>query len=146
VVARNDLGNRLRAYRIAASLSQEELAEKSGISVRAISDLERGRTRWPHPGSVHRLADALELTGPARAEFISAASRRLPGTASGKPRPAGRGRVLPQQLPPAVPAFAGRSGELANLSNVLASPGGTVVITAIGGTAGVGKTNLGANT
>jgi tetratricopeptide (TPR) repeat protein len=112
------------------------------MSVRAISDLERGRTRWPHAGPVHRLADALELYGPARAEFVNAASRRLPRTTPGKTAAVSGGRVVPRQLPPAVPAFAGRNGELATLSHVLARPGGTAVITAIGGTAGVGKTAL----
>src|ERR1700729_3982583 len=63
-------GTRLRACRYAAGLSQAALAEQSGLSVRAISDMERGRTRWPHPDSVRRLADALELRGPARAEFF----------------------------------------------------------------------------
>ena len=50
--------------------------------------------------------------------------------------------MIPRQLPPAVPAFAGRSIELATLSRVLARPGGAAVISAIGGTAGVGKTAL----
>jgi tetratricopeptide (TPR) repeat protein/transcriptional regulator with XRE-family HTH domain len=136
------LGTRLRACRIAANLSQEELAAQAGISVRTISDLERGKTRWPHPGSVHRLADALDLTGQAREEFISAASRRLPAISPANAAPARGGRVVPRQLPPAVPAFAGRVSELATLSRVLARPGGTAVITAIGGTAGVGKTTL----
>ncbi|HEY1626713.1 MAG TPA: helix-turn-helix domain-containing protein [Streptosporangiaceae bacterium] len=142
VVDGPDFGDRLRASRLVAGLSQEELAARSGISVRAISDMERGRTRWPHPASVHRLADALALTGSVRAEFVSGASRRLPGAATGEsPSPGGR-RVLPRQLPPTLPAFAGRSSELTILSRVLSRPGGTAVITAIGGTAGVGKTAL----
>jgi tetratricopeptide (TPR) repeat protein len=135
-------GDRLRACRVAANLSQEELSAQSGVSVRAIGNLERGRTRWPHPGSVHRLADALQLTGPVRAEFVTAASRRLPPVAASMPGSAGAGRVLVPRLPAAVSAFAGRSAELATLSRVLTRPGGTVVITAIGGTAGVGKTAL----
>jgi tetratricopeptide (TPR) repeat protein len=142
VVDSPDFGDRVRVGRIAAKLSQEELSAQSGVSVRAISDLERGRTRWPHPASVLRLADALQLTGPARAEFIAAAGRRLPRIAPGNGAPVSGGRVVPRQLPPAVPAFAGRSSELATLSHVLSRPGGTAVITAIGGTAGVGKTAL----
>jgi tetratricopeptide (TPR) repeat protein len=70
-------GSWLRAGRLTAGLSQEELAGRSGVSVRAISDLERGRTRWPHPDSVGRLADALELEGARRAEFVALAARRL---------------------------------------------------------------------
>jgi len=51
--------------------------------------------------------------------------------------------VLPRQLPPAVAHFAGRAGELAALSGLLrAESSATVVISAIGGTAGVGKTAL----
>ena len=70
-------GTRLRSCRQLAGLSQQELAERSGLSVRAISDLERGRTRFPYQDSLARLADALALSEPARTEFITSASRRL---------------------------------------------------------------------
>jgi transcriptional regulator with XRE-family HTH domain len=40
-------------------MTQEELAGKSGLSVRAISNLERGRTTRPHPRSLEVLAVAL---------------------------------------------------------------------------------------
>jgi DNA-binding SARP family transcriptional activator len=61
--------------------------------------------------------------------------------------PAGRSEtVVPRELPAAVPHFAGRASELAVLTELLGQAGeqaaGTVVITAIGGTAGVGKTAL----
>jgi tetratricopeptide (TPR) repeat protein/transcriptional regulator with XRE-family HTH domain len=145
---------RLRACRRSAGLSQDELAEQSGLSVRAIRDLERGHTRWPYPDSLHRLADALELRDAVRAGFLGAASRRLAGAQA--PASTGRradgaagiqarhrsGRVVPRYLPAAVPAFAGRRDQLATLSRVLQEPGGTAVVTAIGGTAGVGKTAL----
>jgi DNA-binding SARP family transcriptional activator/Tfp pilus assembly protein PilF len=48
----------------------------------------------------------------------------------------------PRQLPPPVPHFAGRAGELAALTALRDEDGGTVVISAITGTAGVGKTAL----
>ncbi|HEV2376606.1 MAG TPA: BTAD domain-containing putative transcriptional regulator [Streptosporangiaceae bacterium] len=54
-------------------------------------------------------------------------------------------RVVPRQLPPAVAGFAGRATELAELTRLLeqaTGAGRTVVISAIGGTAGVGKTAL----
>ena len=60
--------------------------------MRAISDLERGRTRFPYQDSLARLADGLALGGSARTEFITSASRRL--------APAEAGMVL-RQLPPA---------------------------------------------
>jgi Domain of unknown function (DUF4062)/NB-ARC domain len=54
-------------------------------------------------------------------------------------------RAVPRQLPAAVPYFAGRTAELTALTGLLrsrADVGGSVVISAIGGTAGVGKTAL----
>jgi len=48
--------------------------------------------------------------------------------------------TAPAQLPPAVPAFAGRGGELDSLDAMLGTPWGPVAI--ISGTAGVGKTAL----
>jgi DNA-binding SARP family transcriptional activator/Tfp pilus assembly protein PilF len=50
--------------------------------------------------------------------------------------------VRPSLLPAAVPDFTGRSRELQALSAVPEWAGGPVLITAIGGTAGVGKTAL----
>jgi transcriptional regulator with XRE-family HTH domain len=117
--AAGSFGARLRSCRRSAGLSQAELAERSGLSVRAISDLERGRTRWPYRDSLHRLADALGLRDSARAGFLSAAGRRLarpqgPGGNGAGPDAAasigGRrtsGLVVPRYLPAAVPAFAG---------------------------------------
>jgi transcriptional regulator with XRE-family HTH domain len=54
-------GTLLRGYRSASGLTQEDLAERSGVSIRAIADMERGRTARPFRHSVHRLAEALEL-------------------------------------------------------------------------------------
>jgi len=61
--------------------------------------------------------------------------------------PAGRSEtVVPRELPAAVPHFVRRASELAVLTELLGQAGeqaaGTVVITAIGGIAGVGKTAL----
>jgi tetratricopeptide (TPR) repeat protein/transcriptional regulator with XRE-family HTH domain len=143
----------LRACRLAAGLSQQELAEASGMSVRAISDLERGRARRPYPDSLHRLADGLRLRDQARAEFIASAGRRLVRGVAARVTAApedwlvrtGAGRVVPRQLPGAVRQFIGRRRELAALTGLLECAGSTpaaVVISAIGGTAGVGKTAL----
>jgi DNA-binding SARP family transcriptional activator/tetratricopeptide (TPR) repeat protein len=55
------------------------------------------------------------------------------------------GRVVPRELPAGVRHFAGRDVELAALTALLDEPSagrGIVVISAIGGTAGVGKTAL----
>ncbi len=134
-------GWRLRACRRSSGLSQQELAEQSGLSIRAISKLECGRTRWPYPDSVGRLADALSLRDAERAEFITAAERRL-GHGTGPARPRAGHVYVPQLLPAPIPGFTGRAGELATLSRMLDEPGGTALVTAITGTAGAGKTAL----
>jgi len=90
-------GIRLRSCRQSAGMSQQELAERSGLSVRTISDLERGRTRFPYPDSLGRLADALGLRDPARTEFIAAAGRRLASAGSSQ-----NGPVVPRQWQPAA--------------------------------------------
>jgi tetratricopeptide (TPR) repeat protein len=146
------LGARLRTYRRSSGLSQEELSKRSGLTVRMISNLESGRTQWPFPNSLRRLADALELRGVARTEFMSIGGRRPARFAGPSSRAPGRRETrsgdvaLPRQLPAVVAHFCGRGRELAALTGMLeqAGPGapGTVVISAIGGTAGVGKTAL----
>ena len=40
-------GNLLRRYRLAAGMTQDELAERAGLSARGISDLERGARGLP---------------------------------------------------------------------------------------------------
>lgn len=121
--------------RVQAGLTQEELADRTGLSVRAISDIERGLTTRPRRSSVGLLADALglgELTAAGQA------AGRQPGGHSHRP-------AVPCQLPAALPNFAGRTAELAELTCLLdqaGSRGGTVVTVAICGTAGAGKTAL----
>jgi transcriptional regulator with XRE-family HTH domain len=58
-------GEILRRLRTAVALSQEELAARSGLSTRGISDLERGVRRAPHLETVRLLADALGLAATA---------------------------------------------------------------------------------
>src|ERR1700730_2380113 len=52
----------LRRLRLRAALTQEELAERSGLSVEAISALERGFRRHPRTATLALLASALDLT------------------------------------------------------------------------------------
>ena len=135
-------GRLVRGYRLAAGLTQEELAGRSGLSARAIADMERGRTGRPYPSSVLALAGALDLAASQREQLIRA-SRPAAGGGS-MPGPAAAAPVA-RELPPAVSCFAGRAGELAALAGLLEdsrADGGAVVISAIAGTAGVGKTGL----
>ena len=64
-------GRALRRARLAARLTQEELAERAGLSPRGISDLERGTRQAPRLDTAERLADALELPGTSREDFIA---------------------------------------------------------------------------
>ena len=66
----------LRELRVAARLTQEELAEAAGLSPRTVSDLERGVNRTAHKDTARLLADALHLIGPARARFEAVARGR----------------------------------------------------------------------
>ncbi len=49
----------LRRYRREAALTQEQLAERAGLSVRGLSDLERGARVHPHRHTLDLLAAAL---------------------------------------------------------------------------------------
>src|SRR5919199_2478724 len=68
-------GERLRRYRITAGLTQETLAERTGLSVRGIADLERGARRFPHVDTIRRLAEALQLAPADRAALVAAGQR-----------------------------------------------------------------------
>src|SRR5919199_3383092 len=66
-------GDLLRRHRNAAGLTQEDLAERSGLSVDTISLLERGEHRRPHRYTMQSLADALVLSRSDRSRFETAA-------------------------------------------------------------------------
>jgi tetratricopeptide (TPR) repeat protein/transcriptional regulator with XRE-family HTH domain len=128
-------GGWLRQARAAAGLTQEELAQRSGISVRTIRDLERGRSRKPYARSIRGLADTLGVPFPGRGA-LAPANDAAPGAAE-----------PPRELPAPVSHFAGRKAELAALTGQLDEQAArdaprAPVIWTIGGTAGVGKTAL----
>src|SRR5262245_23524185 len=68
-------GALLRTHRLAAGLTQEELAERAGLSWRGVQDLERGIRRLPQAGTARRLAEALGLAGEHRAALLLAGRR-----------------------------------------------------------------------
>src|SRR5687768_5243498 len=69
----------LRGFRVAAALSQEALAERAGLSTRAISNMERGISQRPYLETVRLLADALGIDAGERAQ-LSAAARPRPAS------------------------------------------------------------------
>ncbi|HET7018527.1 MAG TPA: tetratricopeptide repeat protein [Streptosporangiaceae bacterium] len=156
--AGGELGMLLRGHRLTAGLTQEELAERSGLSVRAISNIERGRTAGPYSRSVRMLAEALRLPDQAREQLQQAS--RVAQSDQPPDSPAsthGDGDQEPQltvephwpgprQLPSAIRHFVGRADEMVTLGALVGQvgeePSGAVVAVAIVGTAGVGKTAL----
>jgi transcriptional regulator with XRE-family HTH domain len=72
-LAATGFGGLLRACRERGLLSQERLAQRSGLSVRTVRDLEAGRVGQPRGASVRLLADALGLVGWERDRFDEAA-------------------------------------------------------------------------
>src|SRR5687767_14989678 len=87
----------LRTLRLARGLTQEELAGRAGLGVRTLRELERGRVARPQRGTLTLLADALDLVGPDRQDFLA-------GTATSAPP------TLPL---PTAPALIGRDADVA---------------------------------
>ena len=127
-------GDVLRRLRLAAALSQEELAERAGLSARAISDLERGLRQGPRPESLRLLADALSVSRAER-EALFAAAHREPRTSAGE-APASWASPLPR---PATPLI-GRDQDRSELSALLSQP--EVRLVTLTGMGGIGKTYL----
>jgi tetratricopeptide (TPR) repeat protein/DNA-binding XRE family transcriptional regulator len=141
---------RLAQRRKAAGFSQEALAGLLDVDRSTVVRWESGESN-PVPWVRPKLARALGISADQLDGLLAAAPHGTPS--AGPPAalslpaaaPAGNGSAA-CQLPPAVAGFTGRAAELAALTGMLDQAGaggpGTVVISAIGGTAGVGKTAL----
>ncbi len=138
-------GARLRRLREAAGLTQEELADRAGLSRKAISLLERGERKRPYPHTVRSLADALSLPEDERASLLAAVPRRERGdTALYRPEEEPSLTALAADLVPTLPApptpLVGRQRDLEEVGGFLGHPQ-TRLLT-LTGTGGVGKTRL----
>ncbi|MFV2022494.1 ATP-binding protein [Micromonospora sp. LOL_023] len=155
-VQHDQFGDLLRALRLQRRLTQEELAEAAGSSVRSIREMERGRVRSPQRRTVVLLADALRLAGADRDCFVALArAERQPrdsGTVphgqynSGTVPHDGPAVVVPGELPSAVPDLAGRAEILQRLSTLAAEVAAgrpdTSSVVVLHGPPGIGKTSL----
>ncbi|MGE3796836.1 MAG: helix-turn-helix domain-containing protein [Thermomicrobiales bacterium] len=136
----------IREHRINAGLSQEGLAEQSGVSVRAISDLERGLRATPRLETVRMLADSLPIDSDDRAALFTAA-RPHPSPSDDISEPPGSGGSRPTMLPlrlqsvPAVLTHLVGQDDLIALTVSLALDDEHRLITLVG-PGGVGKTHL----
>jgi predicted ATPase/transcriptional regulator with XRE-family HTH domain len=128
-------GERLRQLRSAASLSQEELAASAGLSVRGISDLERGARHAPRLETVRMLADALSLGAGDRAALLAAARPGL--LRRGAAERAGPGLL---DVPTPLTRLIGREAEVDALRTTLRRD--DVRFVTLTGAGGTGKTRL----
>ncbi len=132
----------LKRLRTDAGLTQEGLAERASVSPRSISDLERGINKTARQDTTRLLADALNLSGTARAGFETAAR----GNRDAEPEMLAQRRLRSRSVAATTPVlphdirnFTGRDADMAKLMASVRETGGVVGIYAIDGMAGVGK-------
>ena len=130
--AAGSFGSQLKRLRETAGFTQEELATISGLSVHAVSALERGERRRPHVETVRALSAALDLTEAARDALVQSA--RATGEASAVDQ---LSRVL---LPLPLTVLLGRDADMQTLRLWLAESHARLIT--IVGPGGVGKTRL----
>jgi len=153
-------GELLRRFRVAASLTQEALADRCRISPATVAAIEQGRRKAPRLSTVRLIAEALELPAADRELLARAADdggtglRPAPDQAEPEADAAGLATVTAAGvaarpaagpvtgLPGARTSFIGRDRERAA---VLAALAGSRVVTLVG-PGGVGKTRLAART
>jgi transcriptional regulator with XRE-family HTH domain len=163
------LGDRLLELRSRRQLTQEALADLTGLSVRTLRYLESGRIRQPRWDTMQRLSDGLELTPAERKVFQAALTGAKPDPLPGPPSAAAPAeqagadpdakpgelhrRILrkaeaptyPTWLPPNAPFFVGREKQLRDLDRLVSlrhPSSGAFTAAVVSGAAGIGKTAL----
>jgi predicted ATPase/DNA-binding XRE family transcriptional regulator len=132
VGAPRSFGAQLKALRETAGFTQEELATITGLSVHAVSALERGERRRPHVETIRALSAALDLTGATRDAFLESARSPTQATAVDE--------LIGVSLPVPMTALIGRETDVQRLRQWLADP--TARLITLIGPGGVGKTRL----
>jgi predicted ATPase/DNA-binding XRE family transcriptional regulator len=134
----DSLGSRLRALREAAGYTQEELAERAGLTAHGVSALERGARTRPYPHTIRALGEALGASEQELAWLRDAVPRRRRSGSSPRvtEQPDGHGAGLM----PVATGLVGRDRELSELAGLLRRREARLVT--LTGTGGVGKTRL----
>jgi DNA-binding SARP family transcriptional activator/tetratricopeptide (TPR) repeat protein len=153
---------RLNDRRLAAQRDLIDVGLKLGRHAELLPDIAALAARHPFDEDLHgqwmlalyrsgRQSDALRVFADLRRELAEQVGLD-PGAAllelhqrilTGDPALiAERPPIVPRQLPAGLRTFVGRSQELVDLAALVADDGGVIAISAIGGTAGVGKTTL----
>jgi tetratricopeptide (TPR) repeat protein/transcriptional regulator with XRE-family HTH domain len=158
----HSFGVLLRKFRAACRLTQEELAERSGLSVDAIGMLERGTRRAPRSSTIECLAGALKLDPQQKDAFFAAAHRQSAVIPCGEGQPADTALALLASLPTDVPPpraplptgsrmplapnplFVGSSEEILEIASAFRGEGVVALgqMVASTGLGGLGKTQL----
>ena len=125
-------GGQLKALREAAGFTQDELATIAGLSVHAVSALERGERRRPQAETVRALSAALDLSGPARDAFLASARTTADANAVEE--------LSTVALPLALTTLLGRDADVQAMRQWLADPAARLIT--LLGPGGVGKTRL----
>lgn len=131
-------GVQLRRLRLAAGLTQEELAERARLTAAGVSALERGHRRRPYPHTVLALANALGLPEAECSALLMARQSHLVVLSGGLGEGIRDRRPALNNLPRVVASFIGREHETAEVSRLL---GNTAMLT-LTGAGGVGKSRL----
>jgi predicted ATPase/DNA-binding XRE family transcriptional regulator len=132
VSAAGSFGIQLKALREVAGFTQEELATIAGLSVHAVSALERGERRRPQVETVRALSSALDLTDSARDALLASARARAPHAAVEE--------LASAALPAALTALIGREADVEALWQWHADH--TMRLITLTGPGGAGKTRL----
>ncbi len=141
-----DTGAELAAYvrtrRLRAGLTQEELADRAGLTVDTVGALERGLRHRLYPHTAAAIAEALGLSPEERAELAELAHGR--SRAKGAQPRAAISSAAPEtartlhNLPTPLTRLIGRERELAQIPERLL----TTRLLTLTGTGGIGKTRL----
>jgi len=134
----------LRRYRTEAGLSQEALAEKTGLSVGAVGLHERGERRRPHRHTVQLYAEALALSPEERSSLERSARATTKDLRFSTPTDGWPAMSFPSYPLPRDGPFLGREAVLDDLLTALPTKHGTSPprLALLTGDAGMGKTRV----